>query len=88
LFIFLSSHNWWITANENGKFHWYNAFANGGSHSSSNTKISIFGLVLTYAESDGSLTLAPADYDESNTYISNLDEHLKGKKISSNDIYS
>ena len=70
-----------MTANENGKFHWFNAFGNGGSHSSSNKKISIFGLVLTYAESDGSLTLATADYDESRKYISNLDEHLKGEII-------
>ena len=73
--------NWWITANENGKFHWFNAFGNGGSHSSSNRKISIFGLVLTYAELDGSLTLATADYDESRKYISNLEEHLKGKVL-------
>ncbi|CAB4028430.1 Hypothetical predicted protein, partial [Paramuricea clavata] len=58
IFIYFSSNYWWVTANENGKFHWFRAFSNGGSHTSSNHKISILGLVLTYAESDGSLTLA------------------------------
>jgi hypothetical protein len=81
IFIYLSSHNWWVTANENGKFHWFGAFSNGGSRSSSNNKISILGLILTYAESDGSLTLATADYSESSKYFTNIDEHLKGKII-------
>ncbi|XP_028399954.1 uncharacterized protein LOC114523277 [Dendronephthya gigantea] len=67
--------NRWITGDENGEFHLFNAFSNGGSGTLSNSKISIFGLVLTY--SDGVLTLAEEDYSESGEYFSNLDERFR-----------
>ncbi|XP_031555977.1 uncharacterized protein LOC116292765 [Actinia tenebrosa] len=71
----------WYTTNENGEFHLYDGFNNGGSSNLANKKISIFGLVLTYNEADGSLTLNSADYIESKRFFPSLSELLKGKQL-------
>ncbi|XP_031555975.1 uncharacterized protein LOC116292763 [Actinia tenebrosa] len=73
--------NKWVTANERGQFHWYGGFSNGGSADLGNEKISIFGLVLKYDESDGSLVLYKADYSDSKNYFPALSELLVNKKL-------
>ncbi|XP_031555995.1 uncharacterized protein LOC116292780 [Actinia tenebrosa] len=71
----------WYTTNGNGEFHLYDGFNNGGSGDKSNKKISIFGLVLQYDESEGSLTLNQADYAVSQRYFPELSELLKGRQL-------
>lgn len=71
----------WVTANEQGQFHWYGGFSNGGSADLNNKQISIFGLVLKYDEDDGSLVLYNANYEESKKYFPNLSNLLVNKKL-------
>lgn len=79
--MFFNSERKWHTGDENGDFHLYDGFNNGGSSNLGNKKISIFGLVLTYNEEDGSLVLNNADYTESKKYFPGLTELLKGKQL-------
>ncbi|XP_031548993.1 uncharacterized protein LOC116286577 isoform X2 [Actinia tenebrosa] len=71
----------WHTSDRNGEFHMYDGFSNGLSFNPANKKISIFGLVLKYNESKGTLVLGKADYDHSKNYFPNLSPLLKGKQL-------
>ena len=44
----------WCTSDRDGSFHLYGGFDNGNSGNTSQRKISILGLVLTFREADGS----------------------------------
>ena len=68
----------WHTSDRYGKFHLYGAFDNGDSKDMSKRKISVFGLVLTYNEDRGTLTLLPEDYDTSMKYFLNLMKKMTG----------
>lgn len=62
----------WLTGEEDGSFHLYNAFNNGGSGDARKHKMSIFGLVLSYNEKSGGLELSPNDFEASKQFFPNL----------------
>ena len=70
--------NRWQTSDRDGNFHLYGEFDNGDSKDISRHKISILGLVLTFNEAQGTLSLSPEDYSESKTFFQNLGENMLG----------
>ena len=68
----------WGTSDRLGKFHLYGRFDNGQSGDVSRRKMSILGLVLTFNEADGTLTLSPEDYKASRKFFPTLGEELTG----------
>ena len=73
--------NRWYTNNHDGSFHLYNAFNNGKSSDITKRKMSIFGLVLTYDEADGTLVLSESDFKESKRFFPTLSEEMKGAEL-------
>ena len=63
----------WLTAEEDGSFHFYNGFMNGDSGDPRKRKISILGLVLSYNQKTGGLELLPADFEASKKIYPDLD---------------
>ncbi|EDO42797.1 predicted protein [Nematostella vectensis] len=74
------SDNKWYTSEDDGVFHAYDGYDNSDSAILSNKKVSIFGLILTYDESKGTLTLANRDVDEAQEYFA-VPEKLKGTVV-------
>lgn len=71
----------WLTGEEDGSFHLYNAFNNGGSGDARKHKMSIFGLVLSYNEKSGGLEISPNDFEASKQFFPNLHEFLAGRTL-------
>lgn len=71
----------WLTGEEDGSFHLYNAFNNGGTGDVRKRKMSIFGLVLSYNEKSGGLELLPADIKASKQFFPKLHEFLAGRTL-------
>ncbi|PFX13522.1 C-reactive protein 1.1 [Stylophora pistillata] len=71
----------WYTSNENGSFHLFGAYSNSNSNNVSLRKMSIFGLVLTFDEADGSLVLYPSDFRASKTFFPTLTEDMIGVQL-------
>ena len=71
----------WLTGEEDGSFHLYNAFNNGDSGNTKKRKISILGLVLSYNQKTGGLELLPADLDASKQFFPNLRKFLAGRTL-------
>ena len=71
----------WLTGEEDGTFHLYNAFNNGGTGDAKKRKMSIFGLVLSYNEKSGGLELIRADFEASKQFFPNLHEFLAGRTL-------
>lgn len=71
----------WLTGEEDGSFHLYNAFNNGGSGDARKHKLSILGLVLTYNQKSGGLELLPADFEASKQFFPDLHEFLAGRTL-------
>ena len=71
----------WLTGEEDGSFHLYNVFNNGGSGDARKHKMSIFGLVLSYNEKSGGLELSPADFEASKQFFPKLHEFLAGRTL-------
>ncbi|KAL9983627.1 hypothetical protein ACROYT_G005826 [Oculina patagonica] len=78
----------WYTSDHDGSFHLYSGFDNGNSDNTSQRKISILGLVLTFREADGSLVLAESDFKASKKYFPTLSEELVGTELARVDIPS
>ena len=68
----------WRTSDQDGNFHLYGAFNNGDSKDIFRQKISIFGLILTFNEAEGTLTLSPEDYKASKKFFPTLEEQMTG----------
>lgn len=58
----------WLTAEDDGLFHLYNAFNNGDSGDVKKRKMSILGLVLSFNQNTGGLELLPEDYKVSKEF--------------------
>ena len=71
----------WLTGEEDGSFHLYNAFNNGGSGDARKHKVSILGLVLSYNQKSGGLELLPADLEASKQFFPDLHEFLSGRTL-------
>lgn len=71
----------WLIGEEDGSFHLYNAFNNGGTGDARKRKMSIFGLVLSYNEKSGGLEMLPADFEASKQFFPNLHEFLAGRTL-------
>ena len=71
----------WLTGEEDGSFHLYSAFDNGGSGDVKKRKISILGLVLSYNQNTGGLELLPSDFKASNQFFPNLHQFLSGRTL-------
>lgn len=71
----------WLTGEEDGSFHLYNTFNNGGTGDVRKRKMSIFGLVLSYNEKSGGLELLPVDFEVSKQFFPNLHEFLAGRTL-------
>lgn len=71
----------WITGEEDGSFHLYNAFNNGGSGDTRKHKISILGLILSYNQNSGGLELLPDDFAASKEFFPNLHQFLAGRTL-------
>ena len=70
----------WLTG-EDGSFHLYNAFQNGGSGVTKKKKISILGLVLSYNQNTGGLELLAPDFKASKQFFPNLHGFLEGRTL-------
>lgn len=71
----------WLTGEEDGTFHLYNAFNNGGSGDPRKHKMSILGLVLSYNQKSGGLELSPPDFQASKQFFPDLREFLSGRTL-------
>ena len=78
----------WYTSDRDGSFHLYDGFDNGKSGNTSQRKISILGLVLTFREADGSLVLDESDFKASKKYFPTLSEELMGTELARVDMPS
>lgn len=78
----------WYTSGRDGSFHLYGGFDNGNSGNTSQRKISILGLVLTFRESDGSLVLSKSDFKASKKFFPTLSEELMETELARVDIPS
>jgi len=71
----------WVTGEEDGSFHLYNAFNNGGSGEVKKRKLSILGLVLSYNQKTEGLELLPADLEASRQFFPKLHDFLGGRTL-------
>ena len=71
----------WLTAKDDGSFHLYNAFNNGGSGDFKKRKVSILGLVLSYNQNTRGLELLPPDFKASKQFFPNLHQSLSGRTL-------
>lgn len=78
----------WYTTDRDGSFHLYGGFDNGNSGDTSQKKISILGLVLTFREADGSLVLSRSDFNASKKFFPTLSDELMGTELARVDIPS
>ena len=78
----------WYTSDGDGSFHLYSGFDNGNSGNTSQRKISILGLVVTFREADGSLVLSKRDFKESRKFFPTLSEELIGTELARVDVPS
>lgn len=78
----------WYTSDRDGSFHLYGGFDNGNSGNTSQRKISILGLVLTFRKADGSLVLSKSDFKASKKFFPTLSEELMGTELARVDIPS
>jgi len=76
----------WYTSGRDGSFHLYGGFDNGNSGNTSQRKISILGLVLTFREADGSLVLSKSDFKASKKFFPTLSEELMETELARVDI--
>lgn len=61
--------NKWYKSDRNNSFHLFGVYSNSNTNKVSLRKMSIFGLVLTFNEADGSLVLYPSDFKASKTFF-------------------
>lgn len=71
----------WFTAEKDGSFHLYNAFKNGKSGDPRQHKISILGLVLSFNQNTGGLTLLSRDLEASREFFPDLHDALVGREL-------
>ena len=71
----------WLTAEDDGLFHLYNAFNNGASGDIKKRKMSILGLVLSFNQNTGGLELLPEDYKVSKEFYPELHRFLTGRTL-------
>lgn len=71
----------WFTAEKDGSFHLYNAFKNGNSGDPRQLKISILGLVLSFNENTGGLSLLSRDIEASREFFPDLHDALAGREL-------
>jgi len=73
----------WLTAEDDGNFHFYNGFNNGNSGDPRRHKISILGLVLTYNPKTGGLELLPPDFEASKRFFPELHDTFVWQRLAS-----
>ena len=61
--------NIWYKSDRNNSFHLFGVCSNSNTNKVFLRKMSIFGLVLTFNEADGSLVLYPSDFKASKTFF-------------------
>ena len=71
----------WLTAEDDGLFHLYNAFNNGATGDVKKRKMSILGLVLSFNQNTGGLELLPEDYKVSKEFYPELRRFLTGRTL-------
>lgn len=71
----------WFTAEKDGSFHLYNAFRNGKSGDARQYKISILGLVLSFNQNTGGLSLLSNDVEVSKEFFPDLHDALAGREL-------
>lgn len=71
----------WYTSDRDGSFHLYGGFDNGNSGNTSQRKISILGLLLTFRETDGGLVLSKSDFKASKKFFPTLSKKLMGAEL-------
>ena len=76
----------WLTGEEDGSLHLYNAFQNGGSGDTKKKKMSILGLVLSYNQNTGGLELLAPDFKASKQFFPNLHGFLEGRTLARIDL--
>ncbi|XP_032235405.2 uncharacterized protein LOC116617089 isoform X2 [Nematostella vectensis] len=85
-------HGKWYTSEADDHFHAYDGYKIGGTAptdkakigetaSTPNMKVSIYGLVLRYDETDGSLILENDDFAESKKFFDTLPDEYKGQQL-------
>lgn len=73
----------WMTAEEDGTFHFYNSFNNGNSADPRRHKISILGLVLSFNPKTGGLELLPPDFEASKRFFPQLHDTSVWQRLAS-----
>ena len=71
----------WLTGEEDGSFHLYNAFKNGGSDDTKKHEMSTLGLVLSYNQNTGGLELLTPDFKASKQFFPNIHGFLEGRTL-------
>ena len=71
----------WFTAEKDGSFHLYNAFKNGKTGDPRQQKISILGLVLSFNQNTGGLSLQSHDLEASREFFPDLHDSLAGREL-------
>ena len=71
----------WFTAENDGSFHLYNAFKNGKTGDPRQHKISILGLVLSFNQNTGGLSLLSHDLEASREFFPDLHDALAGREL-------
>ncbi|XP_078668039.1 uncharacterized protein LOC144909744 isoform X1 [Branchiostoma floridae x Branchiostoma belcheri] len=74
-------HNRWLAIREGFRPHLYDGHRNGGSGDVTGNRISVGGLVMTYDEVTGLLTVTEADFDSSARIIPDLPPWVNGLTV-------
>ncbi|XP_066264147.1 uncharacterized protein [Branchiostoma lanceolatum] len=73
--------NSWFSVRTGGIPHLYDGYKNGGSNDVNGHKVSVQGLVMTYSEETGVLTVTEDDFEASKQVVPELPDWVKGQAV-------
>ncbi|XP_078616738.1 uncharacterized protein LOC144885015 isoform X1 [Branchiostoma floridae x Branchiostoma japonicum] len=71
----------WFSTRRGSMPHLYDGYKNGGSNVIPKKKLSVQGLVMTYEEESGLLTVTDGDYNASKSFLPDLQGWVKGRIV-------
>ncbi|XP_035699632.1 uncharacterized protein LOC118432207 [Branchiostoma floridae] len=73
--------NKWFSIRTGGVPHLFDGYNNGGSNDVNGHKVSVQGLVMTYSEETGVLTVTESDFEASKQVVPELPDWVKGQAV-------
>eukprot|EP00058_Branchiostoma_floridae_P020867 XP_002606357.1 hypothetical protein BRAFLDRAFT_67600 [Branchiostoma floridae] len=73
--------NKWFSIRTGGVPHLFDGYNNGGSNDVNGHKVSVRGLVMTYSEETGVLTVTESDFEASKQVVPELPDWVKGQAV-------